>query len=223
MVTQDRWFSDVSHSYTNPPVIVKGKKLPGFPTDQVQINSTGQAGVATLIDAFIFYQDCIENFQGLGLPVRSHHHLLDFGVGWGRIARFFLRELPLENIHGIDVSEKFIQICRQTFGTDNFKLTGPYPPSNLPEEKFDFIVGVSVFSHLSEEACARWMDEFHRILVPGGIVAMTTRGRPFFDFCESQKGKSQSGYLSALSTMFEDFNQARARRSEEHTSELQSR
>lgn len=145
------------------------------------------------------------------MAMESKHHLLDFGVGWGRIARFFLRELPAENIYVIDVVEEFVQICRQTFRNDNFYVSAPYPPTSLSDGKFDFIVGYSVFSHLSEDACARWMREFQRILVPGGIVALTTRGRPFFDFCESLKGKGHTGYLDSLSNMFDNFKDARAR------------
>jgi len=209
-LTQDAWFKAVCESYSNPPVLFNGKFLPRFPDDQIQINTTGQAGAATLKEAFIFYRDCVETFKTLGAPLNSDALLLDFGVGWGRIARFFLRDLPLENIHGLDVMQEFIQICRQTFDSDNFYVTPPYPPSSLPENKFNFIVGYSVFSHLSEDACSRWMSEFHRILAPGGMVALTTRGRPFFDHCESLKGKGHIGYHNSLAMMFDDFDTARA-------------
>lgn len=208
---KDEWFEAVSSSYLKPSITLDGKTLPKFPSDQIQINTTGQAGVGTLKEAFVFYQDCVENFKALGLAIESHHQLLDFGVGWGRIARFFLKELPLENIHGLDVMEEFVSICRETFGSNNFHLTTPFPPTTIPDGKFNFIVGYSVFSHLSEDACARWMNEFHRILAPGGMIALTTRGRPFFDYCESLKGKGHSGYLQALSTMFDDFGEARSR------------
>ena len=55
------------------------------------------------------------------------------------------------------------------------------------------------------------MQEFHRILAPGGLVALTTRGRPFFDFCEGLKAGGHTGYLGALSGMFADFSEARSR------------
>lgn len=205
----DQWFDTVCESYSNPPVVWNGKKLPGFPSDQIQANTTGQAGVNTLREAFIFYQDCINTFASLGYPIESTHNLLDFGVGWGRIARFFLRELPLENIHGLDVTEEFVQICRETFQSDNFQSTTPHPPTTLPDEKFNYVVGYSVFSHLSEVTCRKWMEEFHRILVPGGLVALTTRGSTFFDFCESLRNQGHTGYLQALSEMFDSFEAAR--------------
>jgi len=211
MLSQDEWFAAVCESYLNPPVVVNGKELPAFPTDTIQANTTGQSGVKTLKEAFIFYQDCIETFRDLRASIEPQHHLLDFGVGWGRIARFFLRELPIENIYGIDVMEEFVQICARTFRNDNFRVTTPFPPTQIPAGKFNFIVGYSVFSHLSEYACASWMKEFGRILTTGGLLALTTRGRPFFDFCESLQGKGHTGYLDALSKLFDDFAHAGSR------------
>jgi hypothetical protein len=210
MSTQEKWFETVCKSYSEPPVIVDGKQLPGFPSDQLQQNTTGQAGVNTLREAFIFYEDCINTFAALGRPMEPRHTLLDFGVGWGRIARFFLKELPLEHIHGVDVTEEFVQICRETFRSDNFHVTTPNPPTALAAGQFDFVVGYSVFSHLSEATCRKWMEEFHRVLAPGGLVALTTRGSTFFDFCESLRGKGHTGYLQALSQMFDNFDTARA-------------
>jgi hypothetical protein len=209
--SQDEWFKAICQSYENPPVLVEGQKLPAFPSDTIQSNTTGQAGVNTLKEAFVFYKDCVETFAALGKPMNGEAGLLDFGVGWGRIARFFLRELPLSNIHGVDVMSEFVDICRQTFNSENFYVTQPFPPTAMPAGSFDYVVGYSVFSHLSETACKAWMQEFHRITKPGALLALTTRGRPFFDYCESLRGKGFGGYSDALSMMFDDFNDARRR------------
>jgi Methyltransferase domain len=209
--TQDEWFNLVCQSYSSPPVVVDGVTLPKFPSDELQIQTTGQAGVPTLKEAFVFYQDCLSAFDDVGFPLARDGLLLDFGVGWGRIARFFLRELPLERIHGVDVMQSFLDVTRETFGSDKFFLTPSFPPTSLAQGAYSHIVGYSVFSHLSEQACMAWMKEFHRILVPGGIVAVTTRGRPFFDFCESLKGQGHEGYLAGLADMFVSFDEARAR------------
>lgn len=205
------WANTIAQSYTNPPVFHRGVELPGFPSDQLQVQTTGQAGLNTLKEAFFFYQDCIETFNELDISIRDDTFLLDFGVGWGRVARFFINEIPQENIFGVDVREDFIDVCRRTFRNNNFYVTEPFPPTSLPDGKFNIIVGYSVFSHLSESACKRWMEEFYRILAPGGVVAVTTRGRPFFDYCESLKGKGHTGYPEALSNLFEDFSDARMR------------
>jgi SAM-dependent methyltransferase len=209
MIEQDEWFKKICESYKNPPVFMEGERLPDFPTDAIQINTTGQAGVDTLKEAYVFYQDCIETFEILGLPIKSDAKLLDFGVGWGRIARFFLRELPITGIYGVDVVSEFVDICSKTFNSKNFFVTTPHPPTTIPNNSFDYIVGYSVFSHLSEKACKEWMQEFYRITKPGALIAVTTRGRPFFDYCVSLKGKGLGGYSDALSLMFSDFPEAR--------------
>lgn len=209
MMGQDEWFKIICESYKNPPVFVEGQKLPDFPSDTIQINTTGQAGVNTLKEAYVFYQDCVETFSALGHPIRPDAKLLDFGIGWGRIARFFLRELPLSNVYGVDVMSEFVDICKKTFNSENFFTTTPFPPTTIPDKFFDYVVGYSVFSHLSEKACKEWMQEFYRITKPGALIAVTTRGRPFFDYCESLKGQGLGGYSDALSLMFSDFSEAR--------------
>lgn len=209
MIGQDEWFKIICESYKNSPVFVEGQKLPDFPSDTIQINTTGQAGVNTLKEAYVFYQDCVETFSALGHPIRPDAKLLDFGIGWGRIARFFLRELPLSNVYGVDVMSEFVDICKKTFHSENFFVTTPFPPTTIPDNFFDYVVGYSVFSHLSEKACKEWMQEFYRITKPGALIAVTTRGRPFFDYCESLKGKGIGGYSDALSLMFSDFSEAR--------------
>jgi hypothetical protein len=67
-----------------------------------------------------------------------------------------------------------------------------------------------VFSHLSEEVCKAWIAEFARLLKPGGMVALTTRPRWFFDYAKSLAGEDVTGYSKALSQMFPDFDTARA-------------
>lgn len=62
-MTHEEWFKTICESYKNPPVHVDGHKLPTFPSDTIQINTTGQAGVNTLKEAFVFHQDCVETFS----------------------------------------------------------------------------------------------------------------------------------------------------------------
>ena len=51
MFSDDDWFATVCESYLNPPVVVNGKELPAFPSNQIQANTTGQSGVDTLKEA----------------------------------------------------------------------------------------------------------------------------------------------------------------------------
>jgi len=77
MLSQDEWFTVICKNHLNPPVVVDGKELSGFPSEVMQANTTGDSGINTLKKAFIFYQNCIETFRNLGAPIRPHNCLLD--------------------------------------------------------------------------------------------------------------------------------------------------
>ncbi len=210
-IRDTEWFDALCLSARTPGIKVNGQVLPPFPPESLQKNTTGASGPVTIKEAFLFYEDCIKVFKELGRPIGPGSRLLDFGTGWGRIARCFLRNIPRNNLFGVGVDAEFIAICKDSFGPDGFSFCAPYPPTDLPEMFFDYIVGYSVFSHLSEKACGQWMKEFHRLLKPGGIAVMTTRGRPFFDYCMELRKKSVEGYQKSLSGMFPDFEEAKAR------------
>ena len=203
------WFELVCDSLEQDDLKINGLLLPGFPDDSVQISTTGQAGRDTLCEAFIFYEDCIKTFSNSDNFVNNDRTLLDFGTGWGRILRFFIKDFPPKQIYGVDINAELLEGCKSTFNYGNFIKSEAFPPLEINDKSIDFIVGYSVFSHLSEESCLSWIREFSRILRPGGMIGLTTRGRWFFDYCESLK--SNHGYSGALGDMFDDFNEARGR------------
>ena len=203
------WYEMVCRSIDDRTLKLSGVPLPGFPDREVQINTTGQAGRDTLCEAFIFYKDCMSRFT-MSMNIKNKNKtLMDFGVGWGRILRFFMKEFLPDNLYGVDINEELLQICESTFNWGIFIKSEAFPPLDIPDKSIDFIVGYSVFSHLSEEACINWIKEFLRILRPGGMVALTTRGRWFLDCCESLKTNEVEGYTKHLSILFDDFDQAR--------------
>lgn len=196
-----------------------GDVLPGFPTEEWQIHTVGCSGQAAIREAATFMENCTAYFKKSPLWRKQDKQLLDFGTGWGRIARCFLRDFKGINIIGSDVSAQFLQMCRDNFKSGSFILTAEMPPlrfSNngseqleFPSEGTDFIVAYSVFSHLSEQASVSWVNEFRRILRPGGMLAITTRGRWFFDTAEGLKNLPVTGHAKGLSEMFESFSEAK--------------
>jgi SAM-dependent methyltransferase len=186
-------------------------RLPGFPSPEVQVRTTGQAGRPTLEAAFGFYNAAVyvvERETGRSLDARDK--VLDFGCGWGRILRFFTAEVGLENCYGTDVDPSLVTQCRDLFRSPNFSCNNAFPPTDFADNTFSLIVGYSVFSHLSEAACRAWMNEFFRVLRADGLVAVTTRGRWFFDYCEELKSTAEAGtYNAGLADLCSDITAAK--------------
>jgi SAM-dependent methyltransferase len=199
----------VCRGIDEPDLLLGNWPLPGFPAVEIQESTTGQSGAATLCEANIFYEDCIHIFDQITQKTLKDKVLLDFGTGWGRILRFFMEKFSPENLIGVDIRDDLLDICKSTFKWGNFIKSEAFPPLEIKDQSVDFIVGYSVFSHLSEDACASWLNEFNRILRPGGIIAVTTRGRWFFDYCEQLKDKNTDYYSNALANLFSSFDETR--------------
>ena len=159
--------------------------LPGFPEEALQIESTGAAGPLALRQAFPIYRLFRSLFEQHGGRLSACERVLDFGCGWGRILRFFLKDVEAGRLWGIDARDRMIDVCRRTFPGSHFERAGPWPPTSLEDSSVDFVYAFSVFSHLSEEMHARWLEEFHRILKPGGLLVVSTRNRQFIEVCEA--------------------------------------
>ena len=159
--------------------------LPEMPEVSIQEGFTGSSGDSTLREGFIAYRlfkKCYETHVG---PIESCCAVLDFGCGWGRIIRFFLKDVEPEKLLGVDLDAQAIRICRETNRWCKFTLIEPYPPTPLTPESFGLIYLYSVFSHLPEEMHWMLLQEFHRLLAPGGMLIATTRGRDFIQACKS--------------------------------------
>src|SRR5262249_16248593 len=98
-----------------------------------------------------------------------------------------------ERLHGVDVMPFAIHLCRQTNPWCKFSLISALPPSELEDCKYDLIYLYSVFSHLSEDAHARWLSEFHRILRPGGLLFATTWPRYYIERCQRARDGDPKG------------------------------
>jgi SAM-dependent methyltransferase len=154
-----------------------GVPLPSLPSDEVQIQFTSMAGRQNLLQAFGFYDVARKYIAGVGQP-----RILDFGCGWGRISRFFLRETAPANLYLADAMDSAIQCLRSTDNPCNVIYNQKRPPiKGIAPESLDLVYAYSVFSHLSEEYFRLWIDYFFHILKPGGHIVFTTRGWIFIE------------------------------------------
>jgi SAM-dependent methyltransferase len=181
--------------------------LPGMPERSIQEGFTGCSGDATLVQGFQAYRlfkKCYETHAG---PIESCC-VLDFGCGWGRIIRFFLKDVEPGKLLGVDLDANAIRICRETNRWCKFRLIDPHPPTPLTAESFGLIYLYSVFSHLPEEMHWMLLEEFHRLLVPGGMLIATTRARDFIHYCQSLRDNPQVEKPGSVKGIFLDVDAA---------------
>lgn len=101
--------------------------------------------------------------------------ILDFGCGAGRQIQYFYDNKKL-TISGCDPNESHIQWLSSQYPLASFYVSKFDPPLPFPDESFDLVYSVSVFTHLSEKAQFNWLTDLKRILRPGGIALLTTLG-----------------------------------------------
>lgn len=104
---------------------------------------------------------------------------LDWGCGPARVIRHFPQLLPRANLYATDYNLKYVDWCRNNIKGISFSANGVYPPTTYQSSFFDIVIGLSLFTHLSEENHHAWLNELHRILKPDGIAFLTTQGKAY--------------------------------------------
>ena len=202
-MSQSEWYALLCKSLSGERTMSPfGDLLPRFPSEELQRNTTSLSGEEALSQANGFYGDLSAALDSRGIRIEPDWIVLDFGSCWGRISRFFMRDVPKKNIRGVDVETGFVDICNDLFDSDSFSVCQAMPPLEFTDSSVHLISAYSVFSHLSEAAFLAWLHEFSRILRPGGIIAFTTRNEEFLDYCASLNSRKSelSGYQLALAT-----------------------
>jgi len=206
-LSDQEWLEAIIKSVDDP--FVDGIELPGFPPDEIQRNIVGSSGKHALGEAFNFYSEIKRYAANLGRPLTRDSRILDFGCGWGRMIRFFLKDIVADNLYGIDVNSEMIDICLNTVRLGNYSTGKPEPPTEFDNNSFDVVYAYSVFSHLSESVHIKWVKELSRILKPGGMLIVTTQARRFIELCRSLRGQNHEfDWYKALANSFLDTDAA---------------
>ena len=172
-LSADEWCSVLAASMSEP--VIDGVEFPHFATVELQEKIHGTSGEVAMNEAGAFYK-FIAAKDFFRDKCQQGANFLDFGTGWGRIGRFFLRDFDLDCLWGFE-TQRSSAFRTRVLNPYFCVLTGPViPDQTLPANRFDLIVGFSVFSHLSEFSTSAWLAELSRIMRPDGYCVMTTFG-----------------------------------------------
>ena len=107
-----------------------GITFPAFADAETQRKIHGAPSTESSVkEAFSFWKFCKNNSYGDSYPDASFR-LLDFGSGWGRIHRSFMRDISLNNIFAYEPQFSFAVLCR-TLNPYITTISGGFMPDGV--------------------------------------------------------------------------------------------
>ena len=140
----------------------------------------------------------------LHLRATGSRRIADIACGTGILADRIERELDPDEVYGVDMSEGMLAQARARSSRVQWLRT---PAEQLPFDggALDAVVTTSAFHFFDQPAALR---EFHRVLAPGGLVAVATitpSGRlPLQRLSGNRFNPAHNPSRSELRALFED-------------------
>jgi ubiquinone/menaquinone biosynthesis C-methylase UbiE len=132
-------------------------------------------------------------------------NFLDWGCGPARVTRH-LPDLLGNNakVFGTDYNHNTIAWCARNIENVTFTKNSLQPPMHYRDGQFDALLGISIFTHLSEEKHWDWINELARVLDTGGVAMLTTHGTAFkAKLTKKENEQFQSGALVQRANVIE--------------------
>lgn len=178
---------------------------PKLPSVEVQSRFVGGSGEKMLprnADFMRMFEAGVST--ALNRPLRNLR-ILDYGCGWGRLTRYFLRYCAPGDLVAADPDKPMVdELIREHFPAEVKNI--PYLPETLDVgEDFDVVNLYSVFTHLPDWLLASIMKLLLRVVKPNSVVVFTVRAPEFwpyysnatkdprFDNCEQEH--KENGYV----------------------------
>jgi len=161
--------------------------FPRFPPSDYQRKMHSSDDTKTIHDSMAFYKFIKKNTNLNNENIyKSNKTLLDFGCGWGRMSRPFLRDFKLKNIHAYEPTPEFCTAARILNPYINIFNGDFLPPCIFQPNSYDLIISYSIFTHLTESYLHAWLHELARITKPNGTIVLTFHGQRFLKYFLSQ-------------------------------------
>jgi len=176
----DLWALLLSREYSAYPNILA--LLPDYPKPALQEMWNGRSGLGLLTQSKAFYRHVRAMNDAHGARPLHDATVLDFGCGWGRLTRFFARDVQPGRLLGCDPVEEILDVCRNSRVPAELARS-EFVPERLPfDGPLDLVFSFSVFTHISEGAAETCLRAAHGALADGGLFVVTIRPPAYLDF-----------------------------------------
>jgi SAM-dependent methyltransferase len=201
-IDDDAWLAALKTSVRNRQY--DNVVLPGFPSEATQTQFVGSSNEHAMHEGFSFFRYVKAYASALAWPISQNSKILDFGVGWGRIIRAFAKEVPPENLFGVDVDPDILKQCELNGIPGRFSTIQPTGRLPFVDGEFDIVYAYSVFSHLPENIHLHWIKEISRVLKPGGVFVSTVENHRFVEALTDPEQIAKSDWLRYVSGLADD-------------------
>jgi hypothetical protein len=195
-LTPKDWHDLLMKSGTNDEITLDGMPLPKFPPTEVQMRLNGRPASQSMPAALALYRYSMAAFDAAGFDRKTSSYL-DFGAGWGRIWRYFLRDFYFERCLAYDVNPKLQKLWSDVNISGNIRIGKAYHPLPFEPHSLTLVTSNSVWSHLSENLAKDSLAKLRLVMKKNGIVVLTTFGIKHLTFFKKiQDGEVQNARMA---------------------------
>lgn len=140
-----------------------------------EVSASGRGSLAA--GGSFYYADLIaDSLKGVGVDLSARRRVLDFGCQSGRIVRVLAVAYPGVEWFGCDPDSPAVTWAAANLPGARFTRSPVEPPLTFPDHYFDVVFAISIWTHYSEPAAIRWLEEMRRVIAPGGHLLLTGSG-----------------------------------------------
>jgi len=150
--------------------------IPGWAPDDIRQDSTGSFSFHEhVLDATWFWRTVRDRFTRLtGKPIKQAR-VVDYGGGWGRVARFANKDVPAEQFYVLEPNPIFRKIYEECQLPGHLVEIDWLSTNNNGIDNIDLIFSYSIITHSSDRLTRNIVDRWAEMTSKGSVVAFTVR------------------------------------------------
>ncbi|MBN1882599.1 MAG: class I SAM-dependent methyltransferase [Deltaproteobacteria bacterium] len=179
-------------------VIQYESDMPLPPPKHLQVRVVGGYAPTFIQSGFRVCNHINDALKTVEKELTDFNTILDFGCGCGRVIRCLKIVHPSSDLYGTDIDSEAIEWLSDNYSKyGSFSVSPHMPPTEYQDNFFDFIYGISVFTHLPEDMQCAWLNELRRITKRKGYLILTTHGEKHYGKCgmETTEIMANKGFL----------------------------